>query len=138
MREIKFRLLLCNMVVGYEVHRKGEALYVSVMHSPSGEDWKNIQYFEPILHDDKVRFTGLRDKNGKEIYEGDIVKSHFNWKSYPVVFGSCELRDSTGEFEGFFDGLAWDGTPFGRDAYGGTDHYEVIGNVYENPELLGV
>jgi uncharacterized phage protein (TIGR01671 family) len=64
-----------------------------------------------------MQFTGLLDKNGKEIFEGDIL-SH-RYYSKPVI---CEFVD-------------------GSLIFGDISKYdkslEVIGNIYENPELLG-
>lgn len=61
-----------------------------------------------------MQFTGLKDKNGKEIYEGD----HFGEPAYPVEF---------------FDGAFFHEGELLRDTCGGM---EVAGNIYENPELL--
>ena len=72
--------------------------------------------------------TGLKDKNGQEIYEGDIMRAanHCPGCSQPYL-AICEYKGS-----GFW----------ARDAKGyllfSLSHYEVIGNVYENPELLEV
>lgn len=86
-----------------------------------------------------MQYTGLEDKNGKEIYEGDIVK------------GSCEVR-----YGNWDNGFAHEDTDAGIgfylrkiganvDKYGYSqldagmypfDNFEVIGNIYENPELL--
>lgn len=70
-------------------------------------------------------YTGLKDKNGKEIYEGDIV-SHLNY--YNRV---CEYDPNYARYVL---------TSYNSSKYKITDHQkydlEVIGNIYENPELL--
>ena len=63
-----------------------------------------------------MQYTGLKDKNGKEIYEGDIIR--YNWLN--------ELLTATIRFD---DRLA----SFNACNY---SHGEVIGNIYENKELI--
>lgn len=72
-----------------------------------------------------MQFTGLKDKNGKEIYEGDIVRLE-QWEPeiYEVVFnrgGFCFRHSDTDVF--YHDAKY-------------IEKGEVIGNIYENPELL--
>ena len=76
-----------------------------------------------------MQSTGLKDKNGKEIFEGDIVdykgrkaviKWHGSYASFIYRFVD-ELQERASDWEPLF--LA---------CY----HFEVIGNIYENPELL--
>lgn len=71
------------------------------------------------------RYTGLRDKNGKEIYEGDIVK----YEGYTVCFGVVEY--DAPEFY-----LNADVSNWGRMIVHGIPYQTVIGNIHENPELL--
>ena len=131
MREIKFRAKMIDSdewVYGggvwiFKEHEFKTALF--------GEDI----YGHPILHIIKSEtiggFTGLHDKNDKEIWEGDIVKY---WRS-PICrdeisdvkyINPQHLETETGfwPFINFNGGLV------------NTDSIEVIGNIYENPELI--
>lgn len=76
-----------------------------------------------------MQSTGLKDKNGKEIFEGDIVdykgrkaviKWHGSYASFIYRFVD-ELKERVSEWDPLF--LAY-------------YHFEVIGNIYENKELL--
>jgi uncharacterized phage protein (TIGR01671 family) len=88
---------------------------------------------ENILKQGRIlqQFTGLRDKNGREIYEGDIIK--YIWEKY-----EHDIEDSIGEV--YFDnGIFF----FNReqsfcmiDSNFFENSIEIIGNIFENPELL--
>jgi uncharacterized phage protein (TIGR01671 family) len=77
-----------------------------------------------------MQYTGLHDKNGKEIYEGDIVK--FENIKAKIIYGFCGF-----EFEwidGYTDKIRLCKTePLFKNV---SLIFEVIGNIYENPELL--
>lgn len=114
-------------------------------------DWGNINQERYLL----LQYTGLKDKNGKEIYEGDILAAKFNgayiervyWKGPPDVIAEV-YWDFSGfrlnchghkdrryaDFHDFIDQREWE------DEHGlgmvNRKHTEVIGNIYENPELL--
>ena len=76
-----------------------------------------------------MQFTGLKDKNGKEIYEGDIVRtSNEAWSPYEVV-----CRPPTFYFDSISPNIKKYNTGMGHIASGDC---EVIGNVHETPELL--
>jgi uncharacterized phage protein (TIGR01671 family) len=86
-----------------------------------------------------MQFTGLHDKNGKEIWEGDIVKfgetygddEFLNPTIHKVTWGGSypafDLKPSTDMEINTFS-LVYDGA--------GDSAIEVIGNIYENPDLL--
>lgn len=85
-----------------------------------------------------MQFTGLKDKKGVEIYEGDIIIAG-NGKKETIEFGEWQFELSyehvTDKINGI--GFSFSGIePFGKCAFGGGSQYEVIGNIYENPELL--
>lgn len=119
-REIKFRMK----------DKQGEWQYVEMVCSiiealkdpvtPGGID---------IDENTIGQYTGLDDKNGKEIYEGDIVK----------------YRDSRGQHiekvifdKGcFYAGMHWGSSTRVAPKLINTRITEVIGNMYDNPELLG-
>lgn len=94
------------------------------------------------------QFTGLHDKNGKEIYEGDILmyRNNMSVKNPGVPFDSyhkvCFGEYDFGEYEDQEDGYGWYIQDIDVENYGSSltpissDLYEVIGNINENPELL--
>lgn len=83
-----------------------------------------------------MQSTGLFDKNGKEIFEGDIIRYDIDVvdiKKHPTL-GFYTVLDGR---EGFFgDGMSIN--DFEEDAKEFSKTVEIIGNIYENPELLEV
>lgn len=80
---------------------------------------KHHVYNASNLELDIQRYTGLKDKNGKEIYEGDIVKDQRG-----IVGQVCWISEA--------EGWDWSGWHYGNASF----PFEVIGNIHENPELL--
>ena len=128
MREIKFRawvkdrkeifeVILINYVtkkVTYLFERVGDLL--------------NIRH-EKFNDTELMQYTGLKDKNGKEIYEGDIVKLRANHG-----IGVVKYYDEWGAFVVEYikpRQLA----VLGMNYY--KEDIEILGNIYENSELLG-
>lgn len=113
MREIKFR--------AWDMKKKQ---MLTIFDSSVGSDW----YLPSWKENYKVmQYTGLTDKNGTEIYEGDIISYN---KSREVVYFDTSLRIPC-----FTTGIGL-GSSTKRHPYVITKRHEVIGNIYENPELL--
>ena len=138
MREIKFRAWHPLVTDGevtlpghmdYELaHHKVLAVKTETRLPPASFGLEHIQsgaYFinaDLAAYGDRLmQFTGLQDKNGKEIYEGDILNYNGRWK-IPVFLedGMFKTKDADG----------WSALTL-RNAKSG-----VIGNICENPELL--
>jgi uncharacterized phage protein (TIGR01671 family) len=114
-REIKFRAWAKGKFYG--------PYYLSELIKADYLDWKD----DIVM----MQYTGLKDKNGKEIYEGDIVR-YIRKEGKEVKFGNCFINANEYSCWGFYlsDGDCDEIiTDYPRD-------YEVIGNIYENPELL--
>ena len=97
-------------------------------------DWREFENGETYNGAILMQSTGLKDKNGKEIYEGDIVKfSDCDDDEYttPVVWNkdyACFGVSFSGKYPVSFDYL--------EEFYTELKDIEVVGNIYENPELL--
>lgn len=130
-REIKFRGKLKEKGMK-PVFFEGSLIHVTSTYKGE-EDEQECNVYQ-IVNEDGVAFfveeetigqyTGLHDKNGKEIYEGDIVKGTFY--GFPMP-----------EYDYVFQ-IYWDEKEKGFMAsYFEPSECEVIGNVHENLELLG-
>ncbi len=108
MREIKFR------GIGREDKRMFDwESFIETMDS--GISWKELFESMGVV----MQFTGIKDKNGKEIYEGDIVL--------------CSRHDG----EDMHEIVIEDIRQLPQFMFGSNlDWREVIGNIYENPELM--
>lgn len=77
------------------------------------------------------QYTGLKDKNGKEIYEGDIIRLKHHIDKRINVVGKVVFLSEQASF-GIIDDLGQE-YPLFRNT---TEQIEIIGNIYENLELL--
>ena len=126
MREIKFRIWVKDRKAIFEVisidyvTKKVTYLLERVGHLLSIRDAK---FYDVEL----MQYTGLKDKNNKEIYEGDILFESFGERYYKVVFENGGFR---AEFKGDFDEHSFDLIDVVAQGC------EIVGNIYENPELM--
>lgn len=74
-----------------------------------------------------MQYSGLTDMMEKEIYEGDILFESFGERYYKVVFKNGSFR---AEFEGDFEEHSFDLIDVVAQGC------KIVGNIYENPELL--
>lgn len=147
MREIKFRAYdthtkIMLPIVDIIKFTKSEGIYIT-RDSAYGVGI-NIQY-QP--HIELMQYTGLKDKNEKEIYEGDIVrfedigedgyeyKEGFDFKNEAQVIYEDGQVTLTNFGEGDNSYYANDGQPDILDEILRNGNCEVIGNIYDNPEL---
>lgn len=80
-----------------------------------------------------MQYTGLHDKNGKEIYEGDIVYCQTKFGKAKAI-----IKFIDGKFVAYWDSiLTHPQNGHCIACYEINKRFEVIGNIYDNPELLG-
>lgn len=118
MRELKFRAWDKSVEHLYEVQTLidgGDAIGRYVLNGEM--NYIHLCADEIIVE----QYTGLKDKNGKEIYEGDILESTWNCDKAVVVWNNVE-----GEWEHYADFNT-------HSKYSGS---VVIGNIHENGDLL--
>ena len=75
-----------------------------------------------------MQSTGLKDKNGKEVFVGDIIKCTRGCPHEVYL-----EKEYGGTYIGGMPAIYLKGI---REGYAWTEHEEIIGNIYENPEIL--
>lgn len=84
------------------------------------------------------QYTGLKDRNGMRIFEGDVLKSAYTKRPYVVCFGEYTHIDDDGCVESEFGWYNIEKRGY-KTAFRNPDAWgTVIGNIHDNPELLEV
>ncbi len=122
MRELKFRAW--DKDTAKYTDGVGE-LYVDILEV--GTKTYRIEQMCPGRYTIEL-FTGLKDKNGKEIYEGDIVTLNGEWEE--IEHGDCSIVT-------FENGCFRVGNGYENEAGSYLSDWRIIGNIHENPELCG-
>ena len=102
------------------------------------QEYEGAVVFDISADDDIImQWTGLLDKNGKKIFEGDII--NFKVDGFPKDTFRGIIRFNDASFllheETFADGCICDGLE-NDELISNFSDIEVIGNIYQNPELL--
>ena len=136
MREIRFKAYHSEYGVGSVISMSFHEKTIEI-----NDDTECYAYY-PKMNDslltsyndvELMQYTGLKDKNGVEIYEGDILSTDLD-RPYLIV----EFRNGAFMFQCHDNGKDYYDFMATTDENSNfTNYHEVIGNVYENPELLG-
>ena len=126
MREIKFRIWVKDRKAIFEV------ILIDYVRKKVTYIVERTGHLLNIRHDkfndvELMQYTGIKDKDNKEIYEGDILFESFGERYYKVVFENGGFR---AEFKGDFDEHSFDLIDVVAQGC------EIVGNIYENPELM--
>ena len=113
MREIKFRI--------WDKLNK-EIINIESINFQERRVYKNDVSYRNFNDTELMEYTGLKDMKGKEIYEGDILFESFGEKYYKVVFENGSFRAEVDEYSLDLEDYA--------------NICEIVGNIYENPELM--
>lgn len=125
MREIKFRVWHPD---------EGNMYYFNCFKEIT--DWQADDFYRADNTDDAcvdfMQFTGLHDKNGKEIFEGDIVNCQTKYGKAKAI-----IKFIDGKFVAYWDSkITHPKNGHHIACYDINKRFEVIGNIYDNKELL--
>jgi uncharacterized phage protein (TIGR01671 family) len=112
------------------IFEKGKAVEISITIPATDYDhkgeWVDYEIGKDII---LMQYVGLKDKNGKEIYEGDIVKGKWGAKQ-TIWLEPFDVADYEDSYAGFGFYLQTHGVEDFAESV------EVLGNVFENPDLV--
>ena len=94
---------------------------------------RRFPFSESIVPEEVMQYTGLKDKEGKEIYEGDILQTG---KEKQVIEFSSEIYVPSSD-QSYYASYHWGYRLYSKNyIVFNPEQCKIIGNIYENPELL--
>lgn len=138
MREILFKAKRLNgeWVEGYYVKGKDEAGETEHYIANAKNKWVKLLLIAP---ETLCQYTGTNDRNGNKIWENDIVQDEKHEEYVGVVqygkYAKCDC-DQHETFVGFYTDWKWESDLLRKDLGFWEDKVKVIGNVFDNPELV--
>ena len=137
-----------NREILFKGKNEGDWVYGDLTYSVNEDQYYIVERTEdalsfPVDEETVGQYTGLRDKNGKKIFEGDIVKAvtvdEKEIKYGVVKFGRYEDENFEDSCYGFY--VEWEGIHFSMfngeaDGYCLIDMVEIAGNIHDNPNLI--
>tara|TARA_R110000851_G_scaffold138591_1_gene275285 strand:+ start:133 stop:531 length:399 start_codon:yes stop_codon:yes gene_type:complete len=131
MREIKFRgFAFFEKEIGFNI-RVSSSGYSDMHYTHEEREYMAINQVDKKPEFALMQYTGLKDKNGIEIYEGDILK-------LDLIHHPCGIKEPIKDSE--ISAVYWDNIEMrfrNKFNYAGNFKYaEIIGNIHQNPELI--
>ena len=138
MRKIKFRGKRVDngeWIVGDLVHWRNEENTIQIIQEKFGccvDEKGNIVLIEEpfvckVIPETVWQYAGLHDKNGKEIYEGDIIEAPDDNDTYEICYSELECKF-------YFLGAGTFDFKYCREVY--KNNIKIVGNIHENKDLI--
>lgn len=107
----------------------------------SNDEYCNLEFWRPVIAESVGQSTGLKDKSGKPIFEGDVIRGQY--LNGVVCFGEFEINYGCNSCSSQEDVIGWyvrvkhtDLSDWNRALDSYVSQCEILGNIFENADLL--